>query len=85
MSDEDNKILKYNSGEKSLKVPFIIYADLGCLLEKIDTCKNNAKESYTEKKAKHKPSGYSQVTCCSFGKSKTEWNYYRGKDCMEKL
>ena len=28
MPNEDNKILKYNPGEKSLKVPFIIYADL---------------------------------------------------------
>ena len=32
MPDEDNKILKYIPGEKSLKVPFIIYADLECLL-----------------------------------------------------
>ena len=28
MPDEDNKILKYVSGEKLLKVPFVIYADL---------------------------------------------------------
>ena len=28
MPDEDNKILKHIPGEKSLKVPFIIYADL---------------------------------------------------------
>ena len=28
MSDEDNKILKYIPGEKLLRVPFIIYADL---------------------------------------------------------
>ena len=83
MPDKHNKILKYNPGEKSLKVPFIIYADLEYLLKKIDTCKNNPEESYTEKKAKHKPSGYSQVTCCSFDKSKTEWSYYRGEDCME--
>ena len=34
MPEEDNKILKYNQGEKSMKVPFIIYADLECLLEK---------------------------------------------------
>ena len=34
MPDEDNKILKYNSVEKSLKVPFIIYADLECCLKK---------------------------------------------------
>ena len=34
MPDEDNKILKNVSGEKSLNVLFIIYADLECLLEK---------------------------------------------------
>ena len=28
MPKEDNKILKYNYGENSMKVPFIIYADL---------------------------------------------------------
>ena len=55
MPDENNTILKYIPGGKSLKVPFIIYADLGCLLQKINTCKNNPKKSYTEKKAKHKP------------------------------
>ena len=36
MTKEDNKILKYNHGEKSLKVPFIIYAELESLLEKIN-------------------------------------------------
>ena len=35
---EDNKILKYNHGGKSMKVPFIIYADLESLLEKMNTC-----------------------------------------------
>ena len=85
MPDEDKKILKYNPGEKSLKVQFIIYADLECLLEKIDTCQNDSKKSSIEKKAAHMPSGYSWVICCSFDKSKTEWNHYRGKDCMEKF
>ena len=85
MPDQNNEILKYNSGEKSLKVPFIIYADLESLLKKIDTCPNNTEKSYTKKKAKYKPSGYAQVTCCSFDKSKTKWNYYRGKDYMEKF
>ena len=26
--EEDNKILKYNHGEKSMRAPFVIYADL---------------------------------------------------------
>ena len=80
MPNEDNKILKYILGEKSLKVPFIIYADLECLLQKIKSCQNN---SYTEKKAVHKPSECSLVRCCSFDKSKNERNYYRGEDCMK--
>ena len=32
MPTEDNKILKYNHGEKSLKCPFTIIGDLECLL-----------------------------------------------------
>ena len=47
MPNEDNKIIKYNQGEKSIKSPFIIYADLVCLLEKISTCYNNPEESST--------------------------------------
>ena len=38
MPNEHEKILKYNQGEKSLKVLFMIYADLECLLRKIDSC-----------------------------------------------
>ena len=44
MRKEDDKILKYNHGEKSMKIPFIIYADLESLLEKISTRHNNAKK-----------------------------------------
>ena len=57
--------------------------DLECLLQKINTCQNNPEKSYTEKKAKHKPSGYSLVKCCSFDNTKNESSYYRGKDCMK--
>ena len=32
MSNEDNKVIKYNQGEKSIKSTFIIYANLECLL-----------------------------------------------------
>ena len=38
MPNEDNKIIKYNQGEKSITSPFIFYANLECLLEKISTC-----------------------------------------------
>ena len=82
---KDNNIIKYNHGEKSMKVPFIIYADLECLLEKMSTCINNPNESSTAKMNKQKLLGYSIFTSCSFDESKNELNYYRGKDCLKKF
>ena len=41
MPQEDNRILKYNHGKKSMKVPFIVYADLESLPEKMNTCHKN--------------------------------------------
>ena len=46
---EDKKISKYKPGEKSSKVPYIVYADLECMFEKLDTCQNDTKNSFTEK------------------------------------
>ena len=79
------KILKYNPGEKSLKAPFAIYLDLECLLKKEQSCQNNPEKSYTEKKARHEPSGWAMFTRCSFDKKENKLNYYRGKDFIEKL
>ena len=57
MPKEGEKILKYSPGDKSLKVPFIIYADLECLLKQKQASQNNSENCYTQRKAKHKPSG----------------------------
>ena len=82
---KDNNTIKYNQGEKSIKLPFLIYADLECFLEKKGTCQNNPNESSTTEINKHIPSGYSLFTHCSFDKSKNKRDYYRGKDCMKKF
>ena len=83
MPVEYNKILKYNEGEKSMRVPFIIIADLECLLEKMKSCHNNPEKSSTTKINKHTPSGYSLFTHCSFDRTKNKLDYYRGKNCMK--
>ena len=85
MPTKDNNIIKYNHGEKSIKLPLIVYADLECLLEKMSTCYNTPEESSTTKMNKHTPSGYSIFTHCSFDKSKNKLNYYRGEDCITKF
>ena len=40
MASEETKILEFNQYQKSDKATFIIYADLECIIEKIDKCKN---------------------------------------------
>ena len=85
MPTKDNNSIKYNQGEKSIKLPFVVYADLECLLEKISTSQNNPNEPSTTEINKHKPSGYSLFTHCSFDKSKNKLNHYRGKDCIKKF
>ena len=59
MPTQGNKTLKYDHGEKSLKTPFVIWADLECLLIKQQPCQNSPNESHTERKAMHEPCGYS--------------------------
>ena len=83
LPEKDNKILKYNHGEKSTKVPFIIYADLESLLAKMSTCYNNPKNSSTVKINKNTPSDYSLFTYYSFDATNNKLDYYRGKNCMK--
>ena len=84
MPDKDNNILKYNPGEKSMNVPFIICSDLECLPDNISTCHNDPEKTSTTKINKHTHSGYSLFTHCSFGTTKnSKPDSYR--DCTENL
>ena len=85
MPNKDNNLIKYNQGDKSLKLPFIISADLECLLKKMSRCYNDPNTSSTTKINQHIPSGYSVYTSCSFDKSNNKLSYYRGEDCMRRF
>ena len=49
MPSEDIKILELHKHQKSEKVSFITYADLACLIDKIDGCKSDPENSSTTK------------------------------------
>ena len=66
MPSEDTKILEFNQYQKSDKAPFVIYADLECLIEKTDRSKNNPENLSTAKVSEHIPSGFSISTILSF-------------------
>ena len=83
--NDDNKILKYNFGEKSLKFPAIIYAEVEFFLENMHSSRNNLEKPYTEKKTKHTPSGYLLFTNCSFHLTENKLECQKVKDCMERF
>ena len=66
-----------------MRAPFVIYADVECLLEKMSTCHNNRKKSSTIKINKYTPSNYSLFTYCLFDTTENKLDSYRGKNCMK--
>ena len=82
---KEHEKLKYLPGEKSLKVPFVIYADLEFLLKKVLSCQNNPENPYTEKKAKHKISGYAWCSICSFDETKNRAFFIGEKIVLKNL
>ena len=45
---KNTKILEFNQYQKSDKTPFINYADVQSLMEKIDGCRNNPEKHLQE-------------------------------------
>ena len=79
MPSEDSKILKFSQYQKFDKAPFIIYADLEYIIEKIDGSKNNPENSSTTKVSEHIPSGFSMSTISSFRSIENKPDVYRVK------
>ena len=85
MLTEDRKIVKYNRGEKSLKVSHVFYIDTELLLIKHQSSQNNPEKSYTETKAIHEACSYALNLVTSYDSNKNTHTYYRDKDCIQKL
>ena len=66
MTSEDTKILEFNQYKKSDETQFIIYADLQCLKQKNDGCKNNPENSSATKASKHISLSFPMSTILSF-------------------
>ena len=62
MPSQDTKILEFGQYQKSDTAPFVIYADLECVIEKIDGCKSNSENSSTTNTSEHVLSRLSMST-----------------------
>ena len=85
LSSEYTNILEFNQYQKSDKARFVIYANLECLIEKNDGCKNNPEKLSTKIVSEHMPSGFSMSTISPFRGTENKRDVYRGKDCMKKF
>ena len=80
MSSEDTKILEFNQYQKFDKAPFVIYADLVCIIESTDGSENNPESSSTSKVREHIPSGFSMSLISSSRSIENKNDLYSGKD-----
>ena len=80
MPSEDTKILESNQYKKSDKTPFIIYADLECIIEKINGCKNNP-NPFIE----HILWVFSISTISLCRSIKNQHDTCKGKDCIKRF
>ena len=81
MPSQDNKVLEFSQYQKPDKWPFIIHADLKCIIEVNDGCKNIPENSSTTDVSKHIPLRFSMFTISSFKSIENKLDAFRGKDC----
>ena len=55
---EKGSFISFIHHNRSMKVPFVVYADFEAFTEEISSCEPNDKKSFTKQYQKHKPSGF---------------------------
>jgi len=78
---EGESKMSFTNCHKQIKVPYLVYADFECVLEKIDGCENSQGASFTVKAEKHKPCGFSYMAVRSDGKTYGPFTY-QGEDAV---
>ena len=56
--------LKFENYNRSMRVPFVVYADFECFTEKIQTCSRDETSSFANQYQHHKPSGFCYLIKC---------------------
>ena len=86
MPDKNNNILKFNNHHKQMQVPFVIYADIEAITEKIQGCQQNNDKSYTDAYQIHTDCGYGyKLVCCYDDQYSKPVQIYRGENAVYKF
>ena len=83
----EGEVIKFKSYRETVKIPFIIYADLESLLQKLTaTEKQEVDQERTEKLQKHVACSYGyKVVCCYDDRLSNPFKMYRGLDRVSKF
>ena len=83
----EGEVIKFKSFRETVKIPFVIYADLGSILQKLTvTQKQEMDKEQTEKLQKHVACSYGyKVVCCYDEKLSKPFKMYRGFDSVYKF
>ena len=73
---KEGSLISFNHHNRSIKVPFVFYADFEAFTEEISTSEPNDKFSFTKQYQKHQPSGFC-YKCVGFNTKKSV--LYRGE------
>ena len=80
---EKGTFISFIHHNRSIKVPFVVYADFEAFTEEIPISKQNEKCSFTQKYQKHRPSGFCFLIVCFDKRFKSKLVVYRAKDDNE--
>ena len=61
---EKDSFISFIHHNRSMKVPFVVYADFEAFTAEISTCEPNEKKSFTQKYQRHQPSGFCYKIVC---------------------
>ena len=76
----------FRNHHRQLPVPFVIYADFECNTEKVSSCQQSDKKSYTEQYQKHTASSYAYKVICHYDKQYSgDLKIYRGENPINKF
>ena len=61
---EEDSFIEFQNFNRSMRVPFIVYADFESLIKPLETFELNPEKSYTKKYQEHKPSSFCYYIKC---------------------
>ncbi|XP_071578407.1 uncharacterized protein [Temnothorax nylanderi] len=83
LPNEDDKWLSFDNHDRKERLPFVVYADLECLLEQRER-ENVEGGARTERYAyqRHVPFSLGYYLCCTYDDTVSTYKYRRGEDCV---